>query len=145
MTITSVALLAIPPPQFKLFMDSIIWAIKHTMRDIADTGLNSQWINRFLARSRLICIAVCFELVNNFADSDPGIANAFYQQYLLSTLQDILFVLSDSDHKSGKCILITYHSSYWSLVIHHRFQVAKCSTCTSSSVGRGGPGPTTII
>lgn len=34
------ALLGIPPAQFKLFMDSIIWAIKHTMRDIADTGLN---------------------------------------------------------------------------------------------------------
>ena len=34
------ALLGIPPTQFKLFMDSIIWAIKHTMRDIADTGLN---------------------------------------------------------------------------------------------------------
>lgn len=36
------ALLGIPPPQFKLFMDSIIWAIKHTMRDIADTGLNCE-------------------------------------------------------------------------------------------------------
>ena len=34
------ALLGIPPPQFKLFIDSIIWAIKHTMRDIAETGLN---------------------------------------------------------------------------------------------------------
>ena len=34
------ALLTIPPNQFKLFMDSIIWAIKHTMRDIAETGLN---------------------------------------------------------------------------------------------------------
>lgn len=34
------ALLTIPPQQFKLFMDSIIWAIKHTMRDIAETGLN---------------------------------------------------------------------------------------------------------
>ncbi|KAF8590540.1 hypothetical protein K439DRAFT_1651189 [Ramaria rubella] len=78
------SLLAIPPPQFKLFMDSVIWAIKHTMRDIADTGLY-----------------ICFEVVNNFADSEAGIANAFYQQYLLSTLQDILYVLSDSDHKSG--------------------------------------------
>ena len=37
------ALLTIPPTQFKLFMDSIIWAIKHTMRDIADTGLNSTY------------------------------------------------------------------------------------------------------
>lgn len=34
------ALLDFPPAQFKLFMDSIVWAIKHTMRDIADTGLN---------------------------------------------------------------------------------------------------------
>jgi hypothetical protein len=35
-----IALLSLPPIQFKLFMDSIIWAIKHTMRDIADIGLN---------------------------------------------------------------------------------------------------------
>lgn len=40
LTTVRVALLDFPPPQFKLFMDSIIWAIKHTMRDIADTGLN---------------------------------------------------------------------------------------------------------
>jgi exportin-1 len=45
MTIIFVALLALPPAQFKLLMDSIIWAIKHTMRDIADTGLYSQQIN----------------------------------------------------------------------------------------------------
>ena len=38
------ALLTIPPQQFKLFMDSIIWAIKHTMRDIAETGLNREWL-----------------------------------------------------------------------------------------------------
>ncbi|EEB91897.1 hypothetical protein MPER_09672, partial [Moniliophthora perniciosa FA553] len=50
------ALLGIPPNQFKLFMDSIIWAIKHTMRDIADTGLN-----------------LCLEVVNNFANAgDPA-------------------------------------------------------------------------
>jgi exportin-1 len=34
------ALLGLLPQQFKLFMDSIVWAIKHTMRDIAETGLN---------------------------------------------------------------------------------------------------------
>lgn len=30
-------------------MDSIIWAIKHTMRDIADTGLNCTLILLYLA------------------------------------------------------------------------------------------------
>ena len=32
------ALLNIPPRQFKLVLDSIIWAVKHTMRNVADTG-----------------------------------------------------------------------------------------------------------
>ena len=84
-------------------MDSIIWAIKHPMRDIADTGLYSQQIVKLSARPRLTFIVVCLELFNNFNESDRGIANAFYQQYLLSTLQDILYVLTDSDHKSGRC------------------------------------------
>ena len=35
------SLLELPPQQFKLIMDSVVWAFKHTMRDIADTGLNS--------------------------------------------------------------------------------------------------------
>ncbi|KAH7924554.1 hypothetical protein BV22DRAFT_1012975 [Leucogyrophana mollusca] len=78
------ALLGIPPPQFKLFMDSIIWAIKHTMRDIADTGLN-----------------LCLEVVNNFASAETAVSNAFFQQYFLSIVQDIFFVLTDADHKSG--------------------------------------------
>ncbi|EGN95473.1 hypothetical protein SERLA73DRAFT_76572 [Serpula lacrymans var. lacrymans S7.3] len=78
------AMLGIPPPQFKLFMDSIIWAIKHTMRDIADTGLN-----------------LCLEVVNNFAGAEPAVSNAFFQQYFLSIVQDIFFVLTDADHKSG--------------------------------------------
>lgn len=33
------ALLNLPPHVFRLVLDSIIWAFKHTMRDIADTGL----------------------------------------------------------------------------------------------------------
>jgi exportin-1 len=33
------ALLAIPPQQFKLVMDSVVWATKHHLRDIADLGL----------------------------------------------------------------------------------------------------------
>ncbi|KAG6897296.1 Exportin-1 [Termitomyces sp. T32_za158] len=78
------ALLGIPPSQFKLFMDSIIWAIKHTMRDIADTGLN-----------------LCLEVVNNFSSATEPVSNAFFQQYFLSIVQDTFFVLTDTDHKSG--------------------------------------------
>ncbi|KAH8983581.1 CRM1 C terminal-domain-containing protein [Lactarius hatsudake] len=78
------ALLGLLPQQFKLFTDSIVWAIKHTMRDIAETGLN-----------------LCLEIINNFAAADTQIANQFFQQYYLSILQDTFFVLTDADHKSG--------------------------------------------
>jgi len=79
-----VALLTIPPAQFKLIIDSIVWAFKHTMREIADVGLN-----------------ICLELIDNIARSDANVENFFYQQYLLNLVQDVFFVLTDTDHKSG--------------------------------------------
>ena len=36
------ALLNIPQPQFKLVLDSIIWAFKHTMRNVALTGESAE-------------------------------------------------------------------------------------------------------
>lgn len=78
------ALLSLSAQKFKLVIDSLCWAFKHTMRDIAETGLN-----------------ICLELINNIAAADQNIANAFYQSFFLSLLQDIFFVLTDSDHKSG--------------------------------------------
>jgi exportin-1 len=42
------------------------------------------------------------EVVNNFSSAaDPAVTNAFFQQYFLSIVQDIFFVLTDADHKSG--------------------------------------------
>lgn len=77
-------LLQLPQQQFKLAVDSIVWAFKHTVRDIGDTGLN-----------------ICLELLNNMAQTDANISNGFYQMYLLNLLRDIFFVLTDTDHKSG--------------------------------------------
>jgi exportin-1 len=45
---------------------------------------------------------VCLEVVNNFASiPDGGVSSVFFQRYFLSTIQDIFFVLTDADHKSG--------------------------------------------
>jgi len=78
-------LLTLPPAQLQLIMDSVVWAFKHTMRDIADQGLT-----------------ICLEIINNFAKSSPIIANQFYQAYFLNLLNDVFFVLTDNNHKSGK-------------------------------------------
>lgn len=94
------ALLVLPPNQFKLFMDSIIWAIKHTMRDIAETGLNCVPFPLSILHLMFMC-PVCLEVINNFVNADQAVAAAFFQQYFLSILQDIFYVLTDADHKSG--------------------------------------------
>ncbi|KAJ3031095.1 UNVERIFIED_CONTAM: Karyopherin transporter [Siphonaria sp. JEL0065] len=78
------ALLNLPPQMFKLFLDSVVWGFKHTMRDISDLGLT-----------------ICHDMLNNFGKCDPSIANVFYQTYYLNILQDIFFVLTNTFHKSG--------------------------------------------
>ncbi|KAF9584656.1 Karyopherin transporter, partial [Lunasporangiospora selenospora] len=78
------ALLKLPPAQLRLVMDSVVWAFKHTMRDIADMGLS-----------------ICLDIINNFAASDSVTANIFYQAYFLNLLNDVFFVLTDNNHKSG--------------------------------------------
>ncbi|ORX53573.1 nuclear export factor CRM1 [Hesseltinella vesiculosa] len=78
------ALLELAPAQFKLVVDSIVWGFKHTMRDIADVGLQ-----------------ICYELIQNISQTDASVSGGFYQSYFLSILQDIFFVLTDRDHKSG--------------------------------------------
>lgn len=87
------SLLRLDANQFKLFVDSVVWGIKHTMRDIAE-----------------ISLGILIELFNNFTRADPSVSNAFYQGYFLSLLQDVFFVLTDSDHKSGfkqQCMVLS--------------------------------------
>jgi len=70
------------PQNLKLIIDSIVWAFKHTMRNIADTGLN-----------------ILLELLDNMEKSNAS--NAFYQTYFLNLLQDLFYVLTDTFHKQG--------------------------------------------
>lgn len=64
------AFLSIPPNQFKLVFDSIVWAFKHTMRNVADTGLNILMQVRLdrpgpratqarCAREEWVCVFLC--------------------------------------------------------------------------------------
>eukprot|EP00889_Picochlorum_renovo_P002673 jgi/Picre1/29703/NNA_005086.t1 len=57
--------------QLKLVIDSVIWAFRHTERNIADTGL------------RLL-----YEMLNTFKNSDA--ATAFYKAYYLQLLRKYL-------------------------------------------------------
>ena len=65
------ALLTIPQPQFKLVLDSIIWAFKHTMRNVANTGK----IIEYLEKLNLVepkCSFVIIKKVNDDLVKGPS-------------------------------------------------------------------------
>lgn len=78
------ALLKLDGRQFKLIIDSCMWASKHDNQEVENTGLT-----------------MCLELINNMAEVDPQTSGIFFQQFFISILQDVFYVLTDSDHKSG--------------------------------------------
>lgn len=61
-----------------------MWASKHDNREVEHAGLN-----------------MCLELITNIAETDPTTSNAFFQQFFVPILQDVFFVLTDTDHKAG--------------------------------------------
>ncbi|GLC60282.1 Exportin-1 [Pleodorina starrii] len=68
--------------QLKLVIDSIVWAFRHTERNVAETGL-----------------ALLHDLLVQFAGSEY--ATQFHQTYYLHLLNEILAVMTDSFHKPG--------------------------------------------
>ena len=77
------ALFSIPQEHRKLVVDSVAYAMKHTERNVAETGLD-----------------ILFELLQN-VDRHPHVAQEFYQSFLLLLLQEVLYVMTDRLHKSG--------------------------------------------
>ncbi|XP_010930169.1 protein EXPORTIN 1A isoform X1 [Elaeis guineensis] len=76
------ALIRLSSQQLKLVMDSIIWAFRHTERNIAETGLN-----------------LLLEMLKNFQVSE--FCNQFHRMYFLTIEQEIFAVLTDTFHKPG--------------------------------------------
>eukprot|EP00124_Ichthyophonus_hoferi_P001094 Ihof_evm13s50 gene=Ihof_evmTU13s50 len=76
------ALFMIPEPMFGLVMQSIYWAIKHTMRNVSETGLT-----------------ILQEMLKNILQHDA--ANLFYQSFFITTLEQIFVILADSAYQSG--------------------------------------------
>ena len=84
-------LFSIQPAHQKLIIDSIVWAFKHTERNIGETGLE-----------------ILQELLQNIVKSASSNANfsatfaqPFYQLYLLALIQEVLGIMTDRLHKSG--------------------------------------------
>lgn len=91
------ALLSIPPQQFKLVLDSIVWAFKHTMRNVADIGLH-----------------ILYSLLKSL--EQEAAAQSFYQTYYMMIVQHVLSVVTDTSHTAGLTMHATILAHMFSLV-----------------------------
>jgi exportin-1 len=71
------------PAQQQLLIDSIVWAFRHTERNVAETGLNllSDMLQRFVQERDLM--------------------GPFFRAYYGRLLQEIFAVMTDTMHKPG--------------------------------------------
>uniref|UniRef100_A0A7N0UPH6 Importin N-terminal domain-containing protein n=1 Tax=Kalanchoe fedtschenkoi TaxID=63787 RepID=A0A7N0UPH6_KALFE len=97
------ALILLSSQQLKLVMDSIIWAFRHTERNIAETGLN-----------------LLLEMLKNFQNSE--FCNQFYRSYFLTIEQETFAVLTDTFHKPGFKLHV--------LVLQHLFCLVESGALT---------------
>lgn len=77
------AIVSMQPHQFKLVLDSIIWAIKHTMRNVADIGHQT-----------------LFTLLENIGTNEE-LMQTFYQTHCLDVLQHLFSVITDPSLTAG--------------------------------------------
>nr|XP_043627254.1 protein EXPORTIN 1A-like [Erigeron canadensis] len=97
------ALILLSPEQLKLVMDSVMWAFRHTERNIAETGLN-----------------LLLEMLKNFQNSE--FCNQFYRAYYVLIVQEIFAVLTDTFHKPGFKLHV--------LVLQHLFCLVESGSLT---------------
>jgi exportin-1 len=77
------AFLMVPPAHFKVIIDSIVWGFKHPTTNIAECSMY-----------------ILLELWKNITSTQET-AQAFAQGFLLSLLQELFVVLTDTFHKAA--------------------------------------------
>ncbi|XP_024969323.1 protein EXPORTIN 1A isoform X1 [Cynara cardunculus var. scolymus] len=97
------ALILLSPEQLKLVMDSVMWAFRHTERNIAETGLN-----------------LLLEMLKNFQNSE--FCNQYFRSYFVLIVQEIFAVLTDTFHKPGFKLHV--------LVLQHLFCLVESGSLT---------------
>jgi exportin-1 len=109
------ALFSLSSQQLKLVMDSIIWAFRHTERNVAETGLN-----------------LLLDMLTNFQASE--FCNQFHQTYFLTIEQEIFAVLTDTFHKPGYKLHV--------LILQHLFCLVDSGALTQALWDVTSLGPT---
>nr|AYG77763.1 exportin [Dugesia japonica] len=90
-----IAFTVLPAEKFKLLLDSIIWAVKHTMRQVSEIGLN--------------ILSILLQNVNNIMEDDAK--QIFYKNFFMEVLHHMFSVVTDSSHAGNltlQCTILSY-------------------------------------
>lgn len=90
------AICALSPEQIGLLIDSIVWAFRHTERNVADLGLN-----------------LLLELLQRIQKSE--FVNVFHQKHCVQLVREIVAAMTDTFHKPGFKLHV--------LILQHLFSV----------------------
>lgn len=115
-THTFPALLELSSDKFKLVLDSIVWAFKHTMRNVADIGLE-----------------ILLVLLKNIACEEAA-AQQFYQSFLTDILQHLLSVVTDTSHSAGLAQQAALLAYLFSLVDSGKVQAPLAPGVTDNTI-----------
>lgn len=102
------AFLNIPPVQFKLVLDSVIWGFKHSMRNVAEISLQ-----------------ILQRLLQHIANDTPQeAAQSFYQTFFLDLLEHVFSVATDSS--LSQVAGLTLHA----MILAYMFQLVETNKIT---------------
>lgn len=104
------ALFNLSEAQLKLYVDSLIWALKHDQPQVADMGLQ-----------------ILSEFLEKLLTGPPQIYVSFFNVYYFQLLQDILAALTDTLHKAG--FKLQQH------ILLQLLNAAECGLLNESTVG----------
>jgi exportin-1 len=110
-----VALWSAAPEAQKQIVDAVIWGMKHTQSDVAQTSLE-----------------IMEQLLVN-VDENPQIAQQFYHSHLLKITSEVLFCLTDRLHKSGFKMHASLLKRIFGLVQEGKVQVSLFDANSSSA------------
>lgn len=102
-------LLALPDNVFVLVIQAVVWAFKHSMRNVAETGLE-----------------ILREMFSQVAGlEDRAAAQAFYQKHYMNVLQHVLSVVTDNNQipfvgltNLSETMCLVFQAAEFSITVH---------------------------
>lgn len=107
---------ALSPQQFRLVLDSIVWAIKHTMRNVAEIGHQT-----------------LYTLLENITTNDE-MMQTFYQTHCLDILQHLFCVITDPSLTAGLVQQTTVLAYIFSIIESDKIRVPLSPTQLQSNL-----------